>query len=282
MRVLVTGATGFIGSALVPALAGRGHEVRSMPRDAASLEEFFRGSEVLIHLANFAHAIADPALLRRVNLEGTRRVAQLAAACGVRRMVYVSSIKASGEETRDRPFDGSETPAPQDAYGRVKLDAERAAQEVAAATGLELVIARPPLVYGPRVRANFLSLMSAIARGWPLPFASISNRRSLIYVGNLVDALERCLVAPAGRTYVLSDGRALSTPELCRSIGAALGTPARLVPFPAAALELVPRFKRLTRSLEVDDHAFRSDLRWQPPFSLDAGLRETASWYGHR
>jgi len=121
--------------------------------------------------------------------------------------------------------------------------------------------------------------MAAIARGLPLPFASIANRRSLIYVGNLADALARCLEAPAGRTYVLSDGRPLSTPELCREIGAALGSAARLFPFPAAALELIPRFKRLTRSLEVDDHMFRRDLNWQVPHSLGDGLRRTAKWY---
>ena len=271
MRILVTGATGFIGSSLGPLLESRGHEVRGAGREVRVLEEAFRGCDAAVHLANIAHAGASPTLLWRVNVDGTARAAELAAANGVRRFVYLSSVKA-------------DNPEPDDRYGRAKLAAEEAVARVAARTGLETVILRPPLVYGPRVRANFLALMRAIDRGWPLPFASIENRRSLLYVENLCDAVARCLEAeaPDGRTFFVTDGAPLSTPELCRQIGAALGRPARLFSFPPAILELIPGMKRITRSLAVDDSAIRREVDWQPPFTFEQGLRATAGWYRGR
>ena len=195
MRVSVTGISGFVGSALAPALKRSGHEVggASGHGDVADL---LVGSEAIVHLANIAHGSGNPDLLQRVNVEGTRSVAEKAAAGGARRFVYLSSIKAFGEETRGRALDGTEVPAPEDAYGRAKLAAERALAEVAERTGLAVVILRPPLVYGPRVKANFLALMHAVDRGWALPLASVRNRRSLIYLGNLVDAIVRCVEAP--------------------------------------------------------------------------------------
>ena len=277
MRVLVTGASGFVGSALVPALAARGHEVRALRRG----EELPEGFEALVHLANIAHGSAPAGELEKVNVEGTRALARQAAARGIRRFVYLSSIKASGEWTGTRPFDGSEAPAPEDAYGRSKLAAERALAEVGASTKLETVVLRPPLVYGPGVKANFLALLRAVARGWPLPLASVRNARSLVYVGNLVDAIARCIEEPraAGRTYVVSDGAPCSIPELCRAIGAALGRPARLVPFPAALLRLAPPLLPLLRDLAIDDARMRDELAWRPPFSPEQGLRATAAWY---
>lgn len=264
MRVLVTGISGFIGSALAPALEARGHEVSGVTREARTLAEAFAGSEAVVHLANIAHSTLNRALLWRVNVDGTRRAAELAAAAGAKRFVYLSSVKAGLQE-------------PGDAYGEAKLAAERALAEV---RGIETVILRPPLVYGPRVKANFLLLMRAVAQGWPLPFASIENRRSLIYVGNLADAIARALEAPraAGKTYFVADGKPVSTPQLCRALGAALGRPARLFPFPPWLLEVVPAMKKLTRSLELDDSAIRNELAWRPPFSFEAGLRETARW----
>jgi len=252
MRVLVTGAGGFIGSHLCPALAAAGHELR------ASVE----GCDAVVHLANIAHTSASAADLQRVNVEGTIAQARAALAAGARRFVYLSSIKAA---------------QPDDAYGRSKLRAEQALLGLA---NLEPVILRPPLVYGPRVKANFLALLRAIDRGWPLPLASIENRRSLVYVGNLVDAILACLGGPAqGRTYAVSDGAPVSTPQLCRAIGRALGRPARLFPFPGGLLRLVPGLARLAQSQETDDRAIRAELGWRAPFSLEEGLRLTAQWY---
>jgi nucleoside-diphosphate-sugar epimerase len=281
MRVAVTGARGFIGRSLEPALESRGHEVRRIPRDELFAAGSYAGCEAVVHLANIAHAIAAEAELLRVNVQGTRRAAELAAAQGAKRFVYLSSIKASGEETGAKPFDGTEPLQPRDAYGRAKLAAERALAEVATRTGMQVVVLRPPLVYGPGVKANFLALMRAIARGWPLPLASISNRRSLVYAGNLADAIARCIEAAeaVGRSYLVCDGAAVSTPGLCRAIGVALGRPARLVRFPARVLEALPAAKRLTRSLEVDDGMIRRELGWRPPASMEQGLRITAEWY---
>jgi len=256
MRVFVTGAGGFIGGHLCAALKTRGHEVvAAMPSEGA-----------VVHLANIAHARAPEAELRRVNVEGTLQRARDAAAGGVRRFVYLSSSLAT--EADDR-------------YGRSKLAAE---QGLASLRGIEVVILRPPLVYGPRVKANFLALMRAVARGVPLPLASINNRRSVVYVGNLVDAVVRCLEAPqaAGKTLGVTDGTPVSVPELCRRIGRALGRPARLFAFPPALLELAPPLRSLARSLVVDDSALRGDLGWRPPYTMEEGLRETARWYlGH-
>jgi nucleoside-diphosphate-sugar epimerase len=252
MRVLVTGAGGFIGSHLCPALAGAGHQLH------ASIE----GCDAVVHLANIAHARASPAELHRVNVEGTIAQARAALAAGARRFVYLSSLKAA---------------QPEDAYGRAKSIAEQALLQLA---GLEAVVLRPPLVYGPRVKANFLALMRAIDRGWPLPLASIENRRSLIYVGNLVDAILRCLGGPAqGRTYAVSDGAPVSTPELCRAIARSLGRPARLIPFPPALLRLVPAVAQLARSQEADERAIRAELGWRPPIGFEQGLQRTAEWY---
>jgi len=216
-----------------------------------------------------------------VNVEGTRRLAEKAAAAGARRFVYLSSIKALGEETHGLALNGTEVPAPKDAYGRAKLEAERALAEVARRTGLEVVILRPPLVYGPGVKANFLALMRAVDRGWPLPLASVRNRRSLVYLGNLVNAIGRCLEAPeaAGKTYFVSDGEPVSTPELVRALARALGRPARLLAFPPSVLGWIPSAPRLTRSLEVDDSAIRRELGWVPPFTFEEGIRLTCEWY---
>jgi nucleoside-diphosphate-sugar epimerase len=271
MRVFVTGASGFIGSGLVPALESRGHEVRGAGREVRELAAAFRGCDAVVHLANIAHASADPKLIWRVNVDGSSRAAELAAASGVRRFVYLSSVKADNPEQGDH-------------YGRAKLAAEEAVSSVAVRSGLETVILRPPLVYGPRVKANFLALMRAIDRGWPLPFAGIENRRSLLYVGNLCDAIARCLEAeaPDGRTFFVADGAPVSTPQLCRAIGNALGRPARLIAFPPAFLGMIPGMKKIIQSLEVDDSAIRRDLDWRPPYSFEQGLRATADWYRSR
>lgn len=252
MRILVTGAGGFIGSHLCPALAAAGHELRTAPA----------GCDAVVHLANIAHTAARPAELHRVNVEGTLAQAQAALAAGARRFVYLSSLKAA---------------RPDDAYGRSKALAEEALLKL---PGLEAVVLRPPLVYGARVKANFLALVRAVDRGWPLPLASIRNQRSLVYVGNLVDAILLCLGAAAqGRTYAVSDGAPVSTPELCRALARALGRPARLFAFPPALLAIAPGLARLAQSQVADDALIRAELGWRPPFSFEAGLRATAAWY---
>jgi UDP-N-acetyl-alpha-D-quinovosamine dehydrogenase len=278
MKVLVTGASGFVGRALAGALEARGIAWSAATRDTvgdigpttdwrAALE----GCDRVVHLANLAHAsgIAQDAL-RAVNVGGTRRLAEQAAAAGVARFVYLSSVKAAH---------------PDDAYGAAKQAAERA---LAGIRDLAWVALRPPLVYGPGVKANFLALLRAVDQGWPLPLASVRNRRSLVYVGNLADAILRCLEASqaVGRTYAVADGAPVSTPELIRALAQALGRSPRLFAFPPALLELAGSLagrgdtvRRLTRSLEVDDHAIRRELDWRPPFTFEEGIRLTAQWH---
>jgi nucleoside-diphosphate-sugar epimerase len=261
VRVLVTGRSGFIGGNLAAAIQAAGHEV------AAELS----GAHALVHLAAIAHRRGvDEGELRRVNVDHAVALGREAAAAGVP-MVFLSSVKVHGEQA-DSPFDENSPLSPQDAYARSKVEAEKALRAIG---GLQLTVLRPPLVYGPGVKANFLALVRAIARGLPLPLGGIDNRRSLVYVGNLCDAILACLDRPGG-TYLVSDGAALSTPQLCRALGEALGRPARLFRFP-----FVP-VRALTDSLEVDDAAIRRALRWKPRFSLEEGLRLTAAWYRNR
>jgi nucleoside-diphosphate-sugar epimerase len=205
----------------------------------------------------------------------------------VRRFVFVSSVKVNGEE-RAAAYTEADTPMPEDAYALSKWEAEQGLRQIAAATGLEVVILRPPLVYGPGVGANFLALMHAVARGIPLPLGAINNRRSLIFVGNLADAILCCLEHPvaAGKTFLVSDGEDVSTPALVRRMAAALGGPARLVALPMPVLRAAAALAgksalatRLLDSLTVDGTAIRHTLGWSPPFTLDEGLRETAAWY---
>lgn len=287
-RILVTGATGFIGRALCQALAARGHRIVAAVRDAGTpapgvdlcpLGEFgadtdwapaLCGVEIVIHLAQHAHRKAggfeqEPAT--------AAALAWAAAAAGARRIVYLSSIKAMGEETRPgRPFRAGQEPRPQDPYGSGKLATERALAEV---PGIELVVIRPPLVYGPGVGANFRTLMGLVARGVPLPFAAIDNRRSLIFIDNLTDLIAVAAQHPdaAGRVLLAGDGTDVSTPALIRALAAALGVRPRLFPLPGIGL-VVPV---LARSAEIDDAATRTRLGWAPPATMDEGLAATAA-----
>jgi nucleoside-diphosphate-sugar epimerase len=312
MRVLVTGATGFVARFVIPALTGRAHEVRAAVRSAGTPPvpdtvavgdigpdtdwgAALAGMDAVVHLAARVHQMNDPPdplrvieSYRRVNVGGTRTLAQAAAAAGVRRMVFVSSIKAVTENSAAGPITGATPPAPTSPYGISKLEAEFALAEVGAATGLETVVLRPPLVYGPGVGANFRQLLALCHRAPPLPFGAIRNRRSLVYVGNLADAIVRCVEhshAP-GHSFVIHDGAALSTPGLIRALASALDRPARLFNVPPALLEaaltLLGRrevFERLAASLEVDDSDLRRTLGWQPLWSQDDGLRLTAEWF---
>ena len=285
MRVVVTGASGFIGQSLCPALRARGHEVMALDRAAtgelagfAGWPAHLAGAHAVVHLAALAHSRdVDEARLRAVNVDAALALGAAAAAAGVR-MLLMSSVKVLGEETPGPAFDDASLPAPQDAYARAKAEAEAALRAV---PGLALTVLRPPLVYGPGVKANFLALLGAVARGWPLPLASIHNRRSLVFAGNLADAVVRCLEAPAasGRSYGVTDGVPMSTPALCRALGEALDRPARLFPCPLALLEIAPPAKKLTRSLVIDDSAIRRELGWAPPHRFEDGLRLTAEWF---
>lgn len=266
MKVAVTGASGFVGRALCKALAVAGHEALGVDlrRDG------FPQTEAVVHLAAIAHGAASAQELERVNVALARQVGVLAAAQGAS-LVFLSSVKVHGEAS-SVPFSENSPLVPRDAYGESKARAEDALRAI---PGLRLAVLRPPLVYGPGVKANFLALVKAISRGWPLPLASVRNARSLVYVGNLVDAILGCLGREA--TFLVSDGVPVSTAQLCGEIGRALGRPARLFPFPPAWLPA-----RLAASLEVQDAAIRCALGWQPSFSLAQGLGETARWYRSR
>src|SRR5882724_10014606 len=308
MRILITGASGFVGTALCRDLLARGHTVRAavrrlIPSDAVPPQlhqvlipdiaaEFDRralvdGVGAVVHLAAIAHrSNRIEADLRRVNCEAAVRLAEAAAGI-VPRFVFLSSVKLHGEDSGHRIYREDDALHPEDAYGRSKLEAERALSETASRTGMELVTIRSPLVYGPGVRANFLRLLGWIDSGLPLPLASVRNRRSLIYVGNLVDAIARCVEHPAARgAFLLSDEESVSTPELVSRIARALGRPARLVATPPVLLRVAgmiagrrDEIRRLTGSLVVDSSRARRLLDWRPPYTLDAGLAETARWF---
>jgi nucleoside-diphosphate-sugar epimerase len=251
------------------------------------------GADVVVHLAARVHVMDDRAadrlaLYRAVNVDGTVHLAKAAAEAGARRFVFVSSIKANGEVTEAEPFSETSVPAPADPYGISKLEAERALLALSNDTGLEVVIVRPPLMYGPGVGANFGRLLRAVARGVPLPFGGIENRRSLLFVGNMADALVRCAEHPAapGETFMLSDGRPVSSAELVRGIAQALGRSPRLLNVPPRTLGVLGRVtgkaaavQRLLDSLEVDSSRIRRVLGWTPPYRMDEGLAETAEWW---
>jgi nucleoside-diphosphate-sugar epimerase len=300
-RILVTGAAGFIGRALCRGLVECGHAVFGITRAPA---EPIPGVELrpigeigpqtdwpghlervdcVIHLANRAHRPARPGAALH-EAEAAAALARAAATAGVPRLVHMSSVRAMGETTLPgAPFRSDDPALPSEAYGRAKLATERALA-TAAETGLELVILRPPLVYGPAVKANFRALIDLVATGLPLPFAGIDNRRSLIFLGNLVDVAARAVVHPAaaGRVLLVRDAADLSTEELLRRLASELGRPARLFRAPQAAFAALRRFPvlgpfvaRLTLSLQVDDSATRAALDWTPPVSPEQGLAAT-------
>nr|MDP2190435.1 SDR family oxidoreductase [Rhodoferax sp.] len=310
MRVLVTGASGFVGRPLCAALFKRGHEVVAVMRSVdAALHGFSpavvgaidQGTNwaaaldkvtVVIHLAARVHVMHDTAVdplaaFRAVNVQGTLNLARQAAAAGVKRFVFVSSVKVNGEYTQlGRAFTEADAPDPQDAYGLSKHEAEQGLREIAAETGMEVVIIRPPLVYGPGVKANFATLMRAVQRGWPLPLGAVHNQRSLVALDNLVDFIVTCLSHPqaANQTFLVSDGHDLSTAELVRGLARAAGVPARLLPVPVWALQAGAALlgkgdavQRLCGNLQVDISKARSLLGWTPPISVEEGLRQAVA-----
>jgi len=250
--------------------------------------------DVVVHLAARVHVMkeqaADPsAEYYRVNADGTACLAKAAAAAGVRRFVFVSTVKVMGERTAARPFVETDTPEPEDAYGLSKWAAEKALMEAAGPGRLEPVILRPPLVYGPGVGGNFLSLLKLCQKASPLPLMTVNNRRSFLYVGNLADAVLRCLNPgnkAAGQTYFVRDGEDLSTSALIRHVARALGRPALLFPAPKSFIRLAgllmgksEAVRRMLDSLQIDDEKIRRQLGWTPPWDVVQGLKETAVWF---
>lgn len=310
-KVLVTGAGGFVGEALVfrllldkrftPVATARSSTRLSglcsvQPLDLAAPQTFpaLGGVQVVVHAAARVHVMNETAVdalseFREVNVQGTLRLARHAADSGVKRFIFISSIKVSGENTeRDKPFTADDPANPTDPYGISKFEAEEALKALAHETGMEVVIIRPPLVYGPGVKANFLSMLNWLDRGIPLPLGAIDNRRSLVSIGNLVDLIVTCLTHPAAanQTFLVSDGEDLSISDLLRRLAAALGKKARLIPVPqwvlntgASLLGRQAVAQRVCGSLQVDIRKNRELLGWVPPIPVEKSFRQTAAHY---
>jgi nucleoside-diphosphate-sugar epimerase len=318
--VLLTGATGFLGVPTARRLADAGWRVRGLVRpgralppgidpapvagldDRDGIRRAMEGAHAVVHLAARVHVMrdraADPlAEFRRVNVDGTRMLLDAAAGAGVERFVFASSVKAVGE-TSAEPWTEDTPPRPADPYGVSKLEAERAVAAADGAGAMRTTTLRLPLAYGPNVRGNVLSLFGAVWRGLPLPLAGVENRRSLLFAGNFAAAAQTVLVSPAaaGQLFCVGDGVSVSTPGLVRMIAAALGRPARLVPYPARLLRAAARagdvlsravpfpltsaaVARLSGSLEVDPSRLARMTGFVPPYTMQQGLAETAAWY---
>jgi nucleoside-diphosphate-sugar epimerase len=310
-RVLLTGASGFVGRSLCATLAQAGYEVRAAVRtstvtvagaaehvcveDISERTDWRRALtnvDCVIHSAARAHRLNDPrsnsGLYISTNTEGTACLARAASQAGVRRFVFLSSVKVNGEEVQDRAYSSSDEPRPQDAYGVSKWLAEKAVNDISIQTGMEFAIVRPPLVYGPGVRANFLRLLHWVDAQWPLPIGAVRNCRSLISIWNLCDLLVNLVKNPAAKqgTWMASDGHDLSSPELVRRIAEAMHRRVRLVSVPVPLLQMVGRLtgragevRRMCGSLVVDVSLTREVLGWVPPLSVDEGLSRTVAWY---
>ena len=310
MRVLVTGATGFVGRTLCTLLAERGHTVRAALRVHRPMPEHIPectivgdigantswdvaldGVDAVVHLAARAHILNDASenesLYVQANTYGTESLATAAARTRVRRFIFLSSVKVNGENSGDCAYTAFDEPHPEDAYGVSKCRAEKSLNGIAMQTGLQVAIVRSPLVYGPGVRANFLRLLRWVDAGWPLPLGAIRNRRSLVSVWNLCDLLGNLLDNPASvGTWMVSDGEDLSTPELIREMARSMGRRVRLIPVPVGVLQASGSFlgkqaeiARLCGSLAVDIAPTRATLGWDPRIPLAEALSRTASWY---
>jgi nucleoside-diphosphate-sugar epimerase len=312
--IFITGATGFVGSALIKRLlrenvqitaavltgADAGHlsaEARRITveplSESSDYTAVLRQVDIVIHLAARVHIMQDTAAdplqeFRKVNTYGTERLAMQAAEAGVKRLVFMSTIGVNGNMSGGKAFSENDDPRPHNAYSLSKLEAEIGLRDISEKTGIEVVIVRAPLIYGPGNPGNFLSLLRIIFKGIPLPLASIVNLKSFLYVGNLTDSLACCACHPkaAGQTFLVSDGKDVSTPELIRRLASALGRPSRLLPFPPVFARFLGKLTgkvaavdRLIGSLQVDCSKIRRELGWIPPYTMEQGLQKTADWF---
>jgi nucleoside-diphosphate-sugar epimerase len=319
LRVLVTGANGFIGQVLFNALLVEGYNVRGVVRSRERLvdmpEKATQGNDmvvvggigantewvsalkdvdIVVHLAARAHIMKETAedpfqAFRAVNTMGTEHLARMAADAGVHRFIYISSIGVNGEQTHREPFTEGDIPNPTRPYAVSKWEAETVLKQIASDSGMQVVILRPPLVYGSGAKGNIFKLMDYIYRGWPLPLGGIHNRRSFIGLGNLIDAIMLSIKRPevAGQTFLVSDGEDISTPDLIRLIADYMGKEPKLFNVPISlftfSASLLPPIRQkliqLTGSLVVDSSKFRNTMRWTPPYSLKEGMKDMVSDY---
>lgn len=312
-KILVTGANGFIGREVCKRILAEGLQVRAAVRSKKQMAELpakvealsigsigpdtewenaLEGIDTVVHLAAWVHHIKNSASNSfaqycKVNVMGSEHLAQTAERCGVKRFIFMSSVKANGEEN-DKAYNESDSLYPRDVYGISKMLAEQRLRSISSHTGMEFVILRPPLVFGPGVKANFLDLIKIIYKGIPLPLSKIHNRRSFIYIENLVDAVIVCMNHPgaAGQTFFVSDNEDISTTDLILKIASALDKTPRLFPFPGLLLVTISKIigkespvKRLLGSLVVDITKIKQELGWNPPFTMEYGLQKTAEWF---
>jgi len=311
--VLVTGANGFIGRALCTRSLAAGWHVRGIIRPDSHIVRLPKGVETfkiesigpdtewstalksidtVVHLAARVHMMNDSAAdpleeYRKVNVAGTEKLAKTAANAGIRRFIFMSSVKVNGEG-KPSSYTETDSPSPTDPYGVSKWEAEQILNDIAAQTGMEVVTLRAPLVYGPNVKANFLNLIKIVQHGIPLPVGNINNRRSFIYLGNLIYAIVACVqyTGTLGPTYLISDGEDVSTTDLIKRIAHALERPARVFPFPSFLLRLAAKIlgkgtaiDRLLDSHTINMSKIQHELKWKPLYSMEQGLKETARWY---
>lgn len=313
-NVLVTGATGFVGRSLCGELTRRGFAVRAAVRRSCSCDAsgvidncvaigdigpdtrwsgVLMGIDCVIHLAARVHVMVDQAAdplaeFRLVNRDGTLRLAEAAARCGVRRFIFISTIKVNGENTAGNPFTADDPLMPCEPYSVSKAEAEEGLRKLATKGGMDVVIIRAPLVYGPGVKANFYKLMRLIESGFPLPLGAIHNKRTLVALDNLVDLIQVCIDHPAAvnQVFLAGDGEDLSTTQIFKRLGAAMGKHIRLIPVNQKLLESILKIvgkadlaRRICGSLQVDISKTESLLNWHPPLSVEEGFRKTAEWY---
>ncbi len=317
MNILITGATGFIGQRLTAELlAQTTHRITVLTRkhkthlpskvrtilidsieNISNYAQQLSGIDVIIHLAARVHRMDDTArntypAYKAINMDSTLRLANQAAAAGVKRFIYISSIKVNGESTETgHPFKAEDPPHPMDPYAISKYESECALLQLSQSSGMETVIIRPPLVYGPGVKANFMKLMRLVSRGLPLPLGAVENRRSLVSIDNLIDLIRLCIDHPdaANQVFLVSDDHDLSTTELLRCIATGMNRPIRLIPFPTPLLRLAAKLfgrndiaNRLFGNLEVDISKTKTLLGWQPVKTPEEAIRQTAQSYLHQ
>ncbi len=316
MRVVVTGANGFVGRPCCRALTEAGHEVTAVVRSSARAEGLaaasvmelgdltadtqwacaLAGADCVVHLVARTHMLSEheagaDAVYNAANVGVLEGLAEAALRAGVTRLVFVSSIKVNGEATHGTPFAAADTPAPEDAYGRSKAAAEQRLREIAPRGGMEFVILRPPLMYGPGVRGNMARLFGLVGKGVPLPFASIRNARDILSVSAFADLIALAVASPEAknRVFLARDGAPVSTPALVHAIAAAMECRARVLPFPVGVLKAAGRLtghksevQRLVGDLEIDDSETRRLLGWKPKVTMSEALSETARWFKSR